>query len=434
MFRKIDLPSQQFESYTQLLEPQLVDQLRSLAQNLHGRHLVHLSSTATGGGVAEILRSLVPLMRGLGLEAEWYVLTPPPSFFLITKKIHHLLQGMEGSLSQEELDSYVGCLKEAASSLEMAGLKADVWFLHDPQLLPLARYLSKRSNGIYLWVCHIDMSTPNLGVLEMLLPLASSYHGLIFTMEAYIPAGLNNGKVRVIPPAIDPLSVKNSALSPDEAWELVAGLGIDPVRPLVTQVSRFDIWKDPLGVIDAFRAARVTIPGLQLALLGLARPSDDPDFTAVLQGVQRHANGDPDIHILWDADGVRDVDRTVNAFQTVSNVVLQKSLREGFGLTVSEAMWKGTPVVGGNVGGIRLQIEDRVNGFLVNSPDECAQRIVQLVQDPPLRQAMGQQAHQKAGQHYLLPRLVRDYLQAAQDFLHPSARSRKHRIAHALEA
>jgi trehalose synthase len=304
-----------------------------------------------------------------------------------------------------------------ARDIQRRSLGADVWFLHDPQLLPLAQLLPQGTGETRLWVCHIDLTNPNQSVMDKLLPLADAYHGLVFSLDTYVPQGLSEGlPVRIVPPAIDPLTAKNRPLASAEAAEIVGAMGIDPERPLVTQVSRFDHWKDPWGVVDAYRIARESIPGLQLALLGLSQAADDPEALDVLHQVTAHAADDPDIHLYFYPTGLPDsIDRIVNAFQVASAVVMQKSLREGFGLTVSEAMWKARPVIGGDVGGIRIQIQNGTNGYLVKSPQECAHRIVALLKDPDLSRSIGDAGREKVRSDFLLPRLALDYLRAARD-------------------
>ena len=262
---------------------------------------------------------------------------------------------------------------------------------------------------------HVDLTTPNPSVLDNLLSLVHNYDRLIFSLPSYVPAGLSEAPpFSVAPPAIDPLSAKNVAMTESAATDITTALGIDPDRPLITQVSRFDLWKDPWGVIDAFRLARQQVPGLQLALLGLSQATDDPEALDVLASVSHHAAQDPDIHLYFDSTGLpTSIDETVSAFLVASQVVIQKSTREGFGLTVTEAMWKAKAVIGGNVGGIRIQIEDGMSGYLVSSPEECAMRIVQLLRDPQLRTRLGEAGRESVQERFLLPRLVFDYLQVA---------------------
>ena len=415
MYHKVLHPPVSIDSYIPFLSDQFAEELTSLAKELGHLRFVHLNSTETGGGVAEILQSMVPLMNALGIATERIVIDPPSEFFQVTKRIHNLLQGAEGSLSKEELEVYYGSVRQVADDLRRRPVAADVWFFHDPQLLPLAGLLPRTSQEIRIWIGHIDFTTPNPSVLDTLLPLVHDYDRLIFSLPSYVPARLSETPpVSIAPPAIDPLSVKNVALSESAATDITTALGIDPARPLITQVSRFDLWKDPWGVIDAFRLARNQVPGLQLALLGLSQATDDPEALDVLATVSTHAAQDPDIHLYFDASVLTcSIDEVVNAFQVASQVVIQKSTREGFGLTVTEAMWKAKPVIGGDVGGIRIQIDDAVNGYLVSSPEECAQRLVQLLQDPQLRARLGEAARESVRERFLMPRLAFDYLQAA---------------------
>jgi trehalose synthase len=416
MFLKLDHPAVSFDAYAPYMTPELTSELTELAGQMSHLRVAHLNSTATGGGVAEILQSMVPFSNALGIPTERIVINPEvPEFFQATKKIHNLLQGAEGALTEQELAVYFGCIEDVAAGMERAGVAADVWILHDPQLLPLARLLRKDDASAWIWVCHIDLTAPNSGTLDTLLPLNSHYDHLVFSLEDYVPEGLADSMpVYIAPPAIDPISPKNTPLDAKRAWEIAGAMGVDPARPLVCQISRFDFWKDPWGVIDAYRAARESSPSLQLALLGLSQATDDPEALDVLASVAEHAAGDPDIHMYYDPSGLPDtIDMVVNAFQVASSVLMQKSTREGFGLTVTEGMWKGTPVIGGNAGGIRTQIEDGESGYLVSSAKECGERLAQLLQDPGLRARMGNAARESVRQRFLLPRLALDYLKVA---------------------
>ena len=421
MYLKLDYPPVSLDEYLSYMDPAQAEELVSLAEELRGLRMAHLNSTATGGGVAEVLQSMVPLFNALDIETERIVINPTdPEFFQVTKKIHNLLQGAEGSLSEDELEVYHENIRQVAKAMSRDSVSADVWFMHDPQLLPLAGLL--RRNGQedakgWFWICHIDLTRPNENALESLLPLHSDYDHLIFSLEEYVPRHMLNGKpVYIAPPAIDPLTGKNRPLSEGKAWDIVSAMGIDRSRPLISQVSRFDLWKDPWGVIDAYRMARQSIPGLQLALLGLSQAADDPESLEVVNSVAAHAGGDPDIHLYHDPAGIpASIDGVVNAFQVASSVLMQKSTREGFGLTVTEAMWKGKPMIGGNAGGIRLQIEDGVSGYLVSSPAECAERIVALLTDNSLAEGIGSAAHESVMQRFLLPRLALDYLKVARE-------------------
>ena len=416
MFSKLDHPAVSYEDYRPLIDPKLADDLATLAEEMGQLRVLHLNSTATGGGVAEILQSMVPLGNSLGIETERIVINPDSAeFFQVTKKIHNMLQGSQGTLSPNELDIYFNCIQRVADDMRTTGLAADVWFVHDPQLLPLAKLLPKKESETWIWICHIDLTTPNKSVLDDLMPLTQYYDQLMFSQTAYVPEGLGD-KVPVIiaPPAIDPLTAKNTQMDLLQAQKVVRAMGIDTERPLIAQVSRFDLWKDPWGVIDAYRIAKESVPGLQLALLGLSQATDDPEALQVLKTVADHAGGDPNIHMYFDPSEMPvSVDEVVNAVQVASEVLIQKSTREGFGLTVTEAMWKGKPVIGGDAGGIRVQINDGVSGFLVSSAEECAQRLVELLQDPSLRVRIGEAAKESVRQRFLLPRLALDYLRTA---------------------
>ena len=344
MIELIEYPETNADRYLELMPPGEAAQMAQLADRMRGRRVIHLNSTAYGGGVAEILHSLVPLSNALGIPTQRAVITPPDArFFSVTKRIHNMLQGAEGELSAGELAVYYRCLEQIAEAIHRAGLSADIWFLHDPQLLPLGRLLNDGNASARIWVVHIDLTQPNGGLIDELLPLTTAYDTLIYSLDAYVPVELPAGPdVRIAPPAIDPLTLKNAAMPAGRAAKVVKSLGIDVARPLVAQVSRFDIWKDPWGVIDAYRCARKSHPGLQLALLGLSQANDDPEGAEVVKSVQDYAAGDRDIHLFFSPDGLPAAnDEIVNAIQTHSEALLQKSTREGFGLTVSEGMWKG---------------------------------------------------------------------------------------------
>lgn len=419
MYLKLDHPSISLDAYRPYMDSEMADELSSVAAELRGLRVAHLNATAIGGGVAEILQSMVPLFNALGIVTERIVINPTEAeFFQVTKKIHNLLQGAEGSLSDRELEVYYDNLRQVAKAMRRDELSADVWFMHDPQLLPLAGMLQQGrscNSGTWLWICHIDLTHPNQSAIDSLLPMLQDYHHLIFSLQQYVPVRQVADKpVYIAPPAIDPLAEKNNPVDQREAWDIVASMGIDRNRPLITQVSRFDLWKDPWGVIDAFRLARESMPEIQLALLGLSQATDDPEAGEILNSVLAHADGDPDIHLFHDPDSLPVAnDLAVNAFQMASSVLVQKSTREGFGLTVTEGMWKGKPMIGGNAGGIRIQIDDGANGYLVSSPEECARRIVTLLQDNALASYIGAAGRASVRRRFLLPRLALDYLKVA---------------------
>ena len=423
MYLKLDHPPVSLDAYRPYMDSDLADELASVAAELRGARVAHLNATAIGGGVAEILQSMVPLFNALGIATERIVIEPTEAeFFQVTKKIHNLLQGAEGSLSERELEIYHGNLRQVATAMRRNQLSADVWFMHDPQLLPLAGMLRQGQPcgggaAAWLWICHIDLTRPNQSAIDSLLPMHRDYDHLIFSLQQYVPVRhVTDKPVYIAPPAIDPLAEKNNPMDEKGAWDIVSSMGIDSHRPLITQVSRFDLWKDPWGVIDAFRLARESVPGLQLALLGLTQASDDPEAGETLQSVMAHAGSDPDIHLFHDPGSIPvGNDQAVNALQMASSVLVQKSTREGFGLTVTEGMWKGKPMIGGNAGGIRIQIDDGQNGYLVSSPQECARRIVTLLQDSSLASFIGAAGRASVRRRFLLPRLALDYLKVARE-------------------
>ncbi len=396
-------------SYADIVPDDLLAEVTRAAERLRGLRIVHANATPVGGGVAEILKSLVPLMCSVGIDADWYAIEPDEAFFRVSKALHHSLQGDHRSLGRDEIELYLEHNERSARALSTMGMTADIWIVHDVQLLPLLHYLGTGSPAA--WVCHIDASEPNESVTELLLPYMKEYRRIVVSMPEYHVDGPHSARVLTFPPAIDPLSPKNVSLPIHRARELLARLGINPERPLVSQVSRFDRWKDPWGVIDAYRLAKEEIPGLQLALVGVMTAKDDPDALEVLTTVQSYAGGDPDIHLFSNPLVVGDLE--VNAFQSGSDVIIQKSTREGFGLTVAEAMWKGTPVVGGDCGGIRLQICDGKTGFLVDNVSLCARRIVTLLKDRTLARRIGDAGRESVRRNYLMPRLLRDYLDLA---------------------
>jgi trehalose synthase len=402
VLQPVALGHKNLADYTHICGRRLIEEIRQLAEPLQGKRVVHLSATAFGGGVSEILYTLVPLMRDVGMECEWQVIYGREEFFNCTKLMHNALQGHPQDLSVEQWD--VWRRYNEINARELSG-DWDFCLVHDPQ--PAAVYgLVPEKAEHWLWRCHIDISTPNQDTITELLPHIQDYPCSLFHMREYVPAGMN-GAVRIVPPAIDPLTPKNMALSPDDASYICEQLGIDVDRPLMCQVSRFDPWKDPLGVIDAYRICKEELPELQLALVG-SMASDDPEGWDFYNATIAHADGDPDIHILNNFNNVGAVE--VNAFQSHADVLIQKSTREGFGLTVSEAIWKGRPFIGGAVGGIPLQIEDGVTGYLVTTVEQCADRTLRVLQDPGAAKELGRRGKEYVRQHFLTPRYLRDYL------------------------
>jgi len=405
VLQEISLGQKSLADYTHIVGKDLVGRIRELAEPLQGHRVLHVSATAFGGGVSEILYTIVPLMRDIGLDAHWHVIFGKEEFYNATKLLHNSLQGAEETLSGEQW-----ALFDEVNELNAKGLEGewDTVIVHDPQPIGLRRGAAEKG-GKWIWRCHIDLSEPNPEPIGRLLPLIEEYDATVWHMPAYVPGGVNghNG-VRIIPPAIDPLSPKNMAFSPDDAAFVCNQFGIDVDRPLITQVSRFDPWKDPIGVIDAYREVTAQMPDVQLALVG-SMATDDPEGWDFFQRTFEYADGDPDIKILNNLNNVGAIE--VNAFQSQSDVCMQKSIREGFGLTVTEALWKGRPTIGGNVGGIPLQIDDGESGFLVDSPTECAQRCLEILGDPELGMQLGRTGKEHARRNFLSPRLLRDWVE-----------------------
>jgi trehalose synthase len=390
--------------YASLATRGLVDEIRTLAEPLQGKRVVHLSATAFGGGVAEILYALVPLMIDAGLDVEWRIIRGAEEFFNVTKAIHNGLQGDPRSLGPEEVDVFRRY--NAQNAAEFDADDYDFVIVHDPQPVAMIDHFDRR-NAKWTWRAHIDFSTPNFEILDVLLPSIRRYDAAVFHMREYVPHADGLPETFVWPPAIDPLTPKNMALSPEDAAFIVDQFGIDVERPLLTQVSRFDPWKDPLGVIDAYRMVCDVHPEVQLALVG-SMAHDDPEGWDFYNRTVEYAANDPDIHILSNMNNVGAVE--VNAFQVHSGAVIQKSIREGFGLTVSEALWKARPTVAGRVGGIVTQIQDGETGWLVDSPRACADACVEVLDDPSAARARAIRGKEYVRRNFLTPRLLRDWL------------------------
>jgi trehalose synthase len=405
MLQEISLGQKSLADYTHIAGKETIERIRELAEPMKGHRVLHVSATAFGGGVSEILYTIVPLMRDIGLDAHWHVIFGKEEFYNATKLLHNSLQGAEETLSDGEW-----ALFDEINAINAEGLEGewDTVIVHDPQPIGLRRGAREKGRN-WIWRCHIDLSEPNPAPIARLLPMIEEYDATVWHLPTYVPQGVDghNG-VKIIPPAIDPLSPKNMAFSPDDAAFVCKQFGIDVDRPLLTQVSRFDPWKDPMGVIDAYRIVHEQVPDVQLALVG-SMATDDPEGWEFFQHTFEYADGDEDIKILNNLNNVGAIE--VNAFQSQSDVCLQKSIREGFGLTVTEALWKGRPTIGGNVGGIPLQIVDGEGGFLVDSAEQCAQRCLEILADPELGKRLGRAGKEHARHEFLSPRLLRDWVE-----------------------
>ena len=387
------------EDYQQVVGSEVIDELLLLAERVKHRRLQHINSTAVGGGVAELLTRLVPLFRDLGIDTTWDVIKGDQAFFEVTKTFHNALHGGHETITEEMFEVY---LETTNMNLYDLGRAGDLVVVHDLQ--PAALIARKEgTGGHWLWRCHIDISTPHPAVWGFLKRYIERYDASIFSMpefsqKLFIPQFM-------VSPSIDPLSDKNRDLPKEEVTRVLEKYGLDPDRAIITQISRFDRLKDPLGVIQAYRLVRRR-HDCQLLLAG-GTASDDPEGPQVLQEVREAAAEDPDIHVLL-LPPFSDLE--INALVRGSTILMQKSIKEGFGLTVTEALWKRRPVIGGAVGGIKLQILNGVTGFLVHSPEGAANRAVELLSDQQLRESIGANGHQHVKENFLTTRHVRDYL------------------------
>jgi trehalose synthase len=391
-------PLNSIEPYRNVAPRGTVDFLLRLASRVQGRRFVHVNSTREGGGVAEILNRLVPIMRDLGIKTDWEVIEGDSEFYGTTKSFHNALQGMEQVLTDAMLEHYIEVNRVNAERLRLGG---DLVLIHDPQ--PAAMIESRPSEGKWVWRCHIDLSTPQRRVWTFLRRFVVRYDAAVFSLPAFaqqlpIPQFLAY-------PSIDPLSDKNRRMSGKEVKKTLDQLGVPDDKPILLQVSRFDRFKDPIGVINAYRLVK-RYHDVRLVLAG-GGAADDPEGAQVLNDVREAAGRDPDVYLL---DLPSNAHLAINALQRAATIVIQKSTREGFGLTVAEAMWKGKPVIGGATGGITVQIVYGVTGYTVNSVEGCAFRIRYLLSNPQLMRRMGEAGREHVRENFLITRHLRDYL------------------------
>ncbi len=371
--------------------------LKKLCDMFCGRTFLHINSTRAGGGVAEILVRMVPFLKNLGIDVRWEAIEGDGAFFDMTKKVHNALQGNREEITPEMWQHHYEINRKNAAKLD---LEADAVMIHDPQPVPLIEY---RKGGTWIWRCHIDMSNPMPEVYEGIEKYCRQYDASIFSVAKFAkPMDMDEF---IIPPSIDPLSEKNRDLTEEEITETMERFNLPMDRNIILQVSRFDRFKDPVGVIEAYRDVKKYNDCI-LVLAG-SPATDDPEADAVLEEVKAASNGDPDIHILMLPPFSN---KDINALQRAATVIVQKSTKEGFGLTVSEAMWKAKPIVGGAVGGIPLQIDHGVTGFLVHSVQGAAFRIRQFFNNPEMAKRMGEEAREYVRKHFLITRQIRDYL------------------------
>ncbi|HSQ34894.1 MAG TPA: glycosyltransferase [Candidatus Binatia bacterium] len=385
--------------YAAIVGQSVIDELQVMSRHLRGKRIQHVNSTAVGGGVAEILTRMLPLLRDLEVDSRWDVIRGDEKFFAVTKKMHNALHGVDEPISDEELEYFLEVNERNVADLD---LNHDIHFIHDPQPVALIRE-RPRVKGKWLWRCHIDFTDPDPRVWEFLKRYVEMYDGAVFSAPAFarsLPI-----RQALISPSIDPLSDKNKDLEPEFIAAVFQKYGIDRKRPVVCQISRFDYLKDPVGVIEAYKLAKEHVD-CQLVLAG-GGAVDDPEGMRVLDDVRRAAENDPDIFVLFLPPAA---DLEINALQRGSTVVLQKSLKEGFGLTVAEALWKGKPVIASAVGGIQLQITHKYSGILTHSIEGTAFWIKQLLNEPEYALKLGVSGREHIKNNYLITRHLRDYL------------------------
>jgi len=409
----VPLLEKDIADYRDIVGDEVIERIRGLAAPLHGARILHINATAYGGGVAELLATHVPLLRSVGIDANWHVIHGSDEFFAVTKNVHNALQGAPVDWTPAMQQTYLHKMLENAALVEG---EWDYVVIHDPQPAALLAFLQdspvNRPETKWIWRCHIDLTDADPEVWEFFRPYVERHDASVWTMPQFVPASLHMDRVVQAPPCIDPLSPKNLDLPDAFVREICRQYGIDVDRPIVCQVSRFDPWKDPVGVIEAFRIVRDNFPDAQLVLAG-SMATDDPEGFQVWEQVEAERAGDRDIHLLSNIQQVGAVQ--INAFQRAADVVLQKSLREGFGLTVSEGLWKGRPVIGGRCGGITLQINDGVDGYLVDSVDACAQRTLELLRNPAQADEFGAAGREHVRANFLSTRELEDWLRLFND-------------------
>ncbi|WP_457753968.1 trehalose synthase [Thermococcus sp.] len=411
MFEVTKLRSKSIDTYSSVVGEETIARIKEKAEGLKGRSLVNVNSTAYGGGVAEILHNLIPLMRSLGIDARWFVIEGTDEFFKVTKSFHNALQGnKELKLTEEMKQLYLEINRRNSENFDPSIY--DFVVIHDPQPAPLISFYDKRQP--WIWRCHIDLSDPNLEFWTFLRQFVEKYDRYIFHMPEYAQSDLDKDRVIIMPPSIDPLSEKNIELKESEILKILEKFDVDPDRPKITQVARFDPWKGVFDVIEVYRKVKEKIPDVQLLLVS-AMAHDDPEGWIYFEKVLRKIGEDYDVKILTNLIGVHA--KEVNAFQRASDVVLQMSTREGFGLTVSEAMWKEKPIVGRAVGGIKLQVIDGKTGFLIKTVDEAAEKTVYLLKHPEIAREMGKNAKERVKENFLITRHLERYLDLFNSFI-----------------
>ncbi len=396
------------DRYKTFVDELQMARIYEVARLLAGLRVLHVNTTAQGGGVAEILHELIPLMEELGIQHDWKVIPLDQDSGYFTARLVDMLQGYEaGELPEKEKQVFLEKLRHAVRYGE--DYRADIYFIHDFQLVPLAQFFPWMRPAI--WFCHVDTAQPNPSAQQYIRQFLDPYEVACFNSQASVFKDLPPEKAQVVMLGIDPFSVKNRFLPPARGMQILAGCGIDTSRPLITQVSRFGIWKNPWQVVDIYRLVKQQMPSVQLALVGAMEAKDDIKAMEILTNLQQHSvNGDPDIHLLSDPALIDH--EAVNAFQRYSSVILQRSIREGFGFTVTEAMWKNQPVIGTRVTGLQMQITHGYNGYLVDDTETGADYTLKLLRDRDLWRKLGENAHESIKQRFLFPTMILGYLEA----------------------
>ena len=418
----VDITPKSIDEYRAHVGDAKIDEIRRLAEPLKGARVLHLNATSFGGGVAEILSSFIPLLRDLGIDAEWVVMEATAEFFNVTKNMHNAMQGMYIPWGAPMSSVWQEINKANADAMDG---NYDFVYIHDPQPAGLLHYYQQRDpsrmGAKWIWRCHLDTTEALPEVWDFLRQHVEVYDAVVFTLEEYVKEALNGPSFRRIWPAIDPVSTKNAPIPEAVARDILERYDIDPDRPILAQISRFDPWKDPLGVIDVYRILKKKRPDLQLLMVA-SMANDDPEAWSFYERIVRKAGEDYDIHVLTNLNGVGNLE--VNAFQTAATVVMQKSIREGFGLVLSEALWKGKAMVGSNAGGIPLQLDFGRVGPVAGTTEEFADRVAELLDNPGERDRLGSMAREHVREHFLTTRLLEDHLRLMNDLAAtPSARA-----------
>lgn len=396
------------DRYKGIVDESVIDQIYEIARSLAGTHVLHLNTTAQGGGVAEILQELIPLMRDLGIPHDWKVIPLDNASGYFTARLADMMQGYDmGAFPEAEKRVFLEKLRHSLGNEQ--DYRADMYFIHDFQLVPLATFFPWMRPT--LWFSHVDTARPNPSAQQYIEQFLDPYAIVCFNTQASVFKDLPPEKVQVVTLGIDPFRIKNRFLSPNRGLELLSRCGIDTTRPLITQVSRFGVWKNPWQVLDIYRLVKQQMPSVQLAMVGALEAKDDIKAIEILADLQQnYVHGDPDVHLLSNPATVDH--EVVNAFQRYSSVILQRSIREGFGFTVTEAMWKKQPVIGTQVTGLQMQITHNVNGYLIDDSETAAVYTIKLLQDRELWRKLGENAYETIRQRFLFPTLVLDYLKA----------------------